>query len=78
MKIVVIVHRVALKMVAGDVVREIYSRADGNGAVLVFEEESAEAVETHLKTLPLVEAGLLTYEIYPVTPYRAIVAAANA
>ena len=63
---------------AGNVIREIYSRQDKKGAILVFEEESGEAVDAHMKTLPLVKAGLLRYEIYPLLPYRAIAAMANA
>lgn len=70
--------KMALTMVAEDVVREIYGREDGKGAVLVFEEDSVEAVETHMQRLPLVQAGLLTFDIIPVVPYRGIVAAAKA
>jgi hypothetical protein len=70
--------KMALGMFAEDFIREIYSRKDGMGAVLVMEADSEDAVKARLDQLPLVKAGLLTYEIYAVGPYRGIVAAANA
>ena len=68
----------ALTFMAEDFVREIYSRTDGKGAVMVCEGESEEAVVERLSQLPLVQAGLLSLEAYPVAPYRGIVAAAGA
>jgi hypothetical protein len=68
----------ALQLVAEDVVREIYSRQDGRGAILVLEAESEEAAHAHLATLPLAEAGMLDFDVYPVKAYRAIAAAAEA
>lgn len=70
--------KMALKMLADDFIREIYSRTDGQGAVLVIEAGSADEVTSRLGELPLVKAGLISFEIYPVAPYRGIVAAANA
>lgn len=70
--------KVAMKMWAADEIRELYSREDGKGAVIVFEADGAEAADAHMKKLPLVQAGLLTYELYPVKPYRGIAAAAEA
>lgn len=68
----------ALQFVAEDFVREIYSRKDGKGAVLILEAESEAAARAKLADLPLVKLGMLDLDIYPVGPYRAIVAAANA
>jgi hypothetical protein len=69
--------KVAMRMWAADDIRELYSRADGKGAVIVFEAGDAAAADAHMKTLPLVKAGLLTYELYPLKPYRGIAAAAG-
>ncbi len=70
--------RIAMTMWADDDIRELYSREDGNGAVIVFEADGAAAADTLMQRLPLVQAGLLTYELYPLKPYRGIAAAANA
>jgi len=70
--------KMALGMVADDFVREIYSRKDGMGAIVVVEADSLEDAQARLGKLPLVAADLLTLEYYPVGAYRAIVAAANA
>ena len=70
--------KMALQMVADDFVREIYSRKDGKGAVVVVEAESLEAAQAELGKLPLVAAKLLELEFYPVGAYRAITAMANA
>ncbi len=70
--------KMALGMYAEDFIREIYSRQDGMGAILVLEAASEEDVKSRLSELPLAKAGLLSFEIYPVAPYRGIVAAANA
>ena len=70
--------KMALQMFASDFIREIYSRNDGMGAVLVIKASGEDEVRDRLGELPLVKAGLLTTEIYGVSPYRGIVAAANA
>lgn len=49
--------------------REIYFRDDQPTAVLVLECAAvAEAIDV-LKTLPLVEAGLITFDVIPLRPY---------
>ena len=70
--------KMALQMFASDFIREIYSRNDGQGAILVIEASGEDEVRERLSELPLVKAELLTTEIYGVGPYRGIVAAANA
>ena len=64
----------ALKLFADEKVRELYSRSDGNGAVLVLEADSVEDAEEILDGLPLVKLGLLTIEVYGIKPYRGFVA----
>ena len=68
----------ALKLVASDFIREIYSRKDGEGAILIVEASSEEEARERLQSLPLVQNGLLSLDIYEVGPYRGFVAAANA
>ena len=67
----------ALKLVASDFIREIYSRQDGQGAILVVEASGEEEARERLQSLPLVQNGLLSIDLYPVAPYRGIVAAAE-
>ena len=70
--------KAALQLVADDVVREIYSRHDGRGAILVLEADSEDAANAILAELPLAKAGMLDFDVYPVKAYRAIAAAAQA
>ena len=49
--------------------REIYFRADRPQAVLVLECENISDAEVALQTLPLVQAGLIEFEIIPLAPY---------
>ena len=67
----------ALSMVADNVVREIHGRADGQGAILVFEAEDEEEVRARLGELPFAQNGYLEFDVYPVVPYRGIVNAAK-
>jgi muconolactone delta-isomerase len=50
-------------------IREIYFRADREEAVLILECASVEEAETTLRTLPLVKAGLIAFEIVPLKAY---------
>ncbi len=63
----------ALALYRDDFVREIYSRADGKGAVVVLECNDVAHAERVLAQLPMVKAGLLSVEFYGVKPYRGIV-----
>ncbi len=49
--------------------REIYFNADRHTAVLVLECTNIEAARHLLATLPLVLAGLITFELIPLAPY---------
>jgi len=64
----------ALRMYRDEVVREIYSRADGNGAIVVLECDDEEHAKRLVGELPLAKAGLLHFDIYGTKPYRGIVA----
>jgi muconolactone delta-isomerase len=50
-------------------VREIYFRADRSEAVLVLECADVEEAKSLLATLPLVQAGLIAFEVIPLVPY---------
>ena len=63
----------ALKMYRDEHVREIYSRDDGKGAIIVFECESLKHAETLFAELPLARVGLISAEFYGARPYRGIV-----
>ena len=52
-----------------DVIREIHFRADRPEAVLTLECESVAAAEEILGSLPLVQAGLIDFELIPLKPY---------
>ena len=49
--------------------REIYFRQDRNEAVLVLECANIEEARQLLGTLPLVQAGLIDFELIPLIPY---------
>ena len=50
-------------------IRELYFRQDAHSAVLILECRDAEEAEAALATLPLVQAGLITFEIIPLAAY---------
>lgn len=49
--------------------REIYFRQDRSEAVLILECAGAEEARQLLDSLPLVQAGLIDFEIIPLIPY---------
>ena len=51
------------------VVRELYFRADKLEAVLILECASVEEAATALATLPLVQAGLIAFDLIPLKAY---------
>ena len=65
------------ELMEDDFFRELYSRRDGKGAVIVIEAGSEEEARARCAELPLVKAGLLRCEFYPVKAFRAIKAAAD-
>ncbi len=62
-----------LGMIKEDIVREVYSRSDGQGAVLILECRDVDHAKQIVSELPLAKAGLLTAEFYGANPYRGIV-----
>lgn len=63
----------ALKMYRDEHVREIYSRDDGKGAIVVFECENIDKAKALFGQLPLAKVGLISAEFYGTRPYRGIV-----
>lgn len=63
----------ALSLYRDEFIREIYSRTDGKGAIVVLECNDVAHAERVLAQLPMIKAGLLSVEIYGVKPYRGIV-----
>ena len=53
----------------GELIREMYFRADRHTAVLVLECESTGQARQLLAELPLVEQGLIDFEVIPLAPY---------
>ena len=51
------------------VLRELYFRADRPSAVLILECANVEESQSILKTLPLVEHGLITFDVIPLVAY---------
>ncbi len=49
--------------------REIYFRGDRSEAVLILECGDVEEAEVLLDSLPLVQAGLIRFEVIPLVPY---------
>lgn len=49
--------------------REMYFRGDRSEAVLVLECANVEEANKLLETLPLVQAGLIGFEVIPLVPY---------
>ena len=50
-------------------IRECYFRADCSKAVLVLEADNVDEAENILNTLPLVDEGLIRFDIIPLVPY---------
>lgn len=59
----------AWELYQAGVIREMYFHQDRRRAVLLLECDDAAAAEAALKTLPLVAAGLIAFEIIPLMPY---------
>jgi hypothetical protein len=51
------------------ILRELYFRQDWPGAVLVLECSEVSDAEKILGELPLVEAGLIAFDLIPLIPY---------
>ncbi len=51
------------------VIRELYFKAEHGGAVLMLECADAEAARGVLASLPLVQAGLVEFDVIPLGPF---------
>jgi muconolactone delta-isomerase len=51
------------------VLREVYFRVDRSDAVLILECADVAEAQQMLGTLPLVQAGLIAFEVIPLKPY---------
>lgn len=51
------------------ILRELYFHRDEQTAVLILEAESLDAASSVLDSLPLVKAGLISFELIPLVPY---------
>ncbi len=52
------------------IIREMYFRDDKPEAVLILECKDVEEAEHYLSTLPLVEKGLISFELIPLRAYH--------
>lgn len=59
----------AWQMHQSGVIRELYFRADQHSAVLVLECASVEEAQQTLSNLPLVQAGLIHFDLIPLVAY---------
>jgi muconolactone delta-isomerase len=50
-------------------IRELYFRADRSEAVLILECADGNEAQQVIESLPLVQAGLITFDIIPLVPY---------
>ena len=58
-----------LELYEEGIIREIYFHRDNHTAVMVLECIDEVEAENFLQSLPLVSAGLITFEITPLIPY---------
>lgn len=59
----------AWELYQAGVIHELYFRPDLHTVVLVLECESLDEAAQALAGLPLVKAGLITFELVPLAPY---------
>ena len=53
-------------------IREFYFREDRSEAILILECADASEARQTLESLPMVKAGLITFDIIPLVPYPGI------
>jgi hypothetical protein len=61
--------RRALELYEQGIIRELYFDKEKHTAVLVLECGDKKSAETYLASLPLAEAGLITFNIIELVPY---------
>ena len=57
------------EMYQSGIIRELYFRQDRSEAVLILECVSEHEAQQALDSLPLVQAGLIRFEVIPLIPY---------
>lgn len=62
-------NRVVWELYKADVIREMYFRGDGRGAIFVLESTSIDAAKEAFSQLPMVRDGLLIAEFIPLNPF---------
>lgn len=61
--------RRAWELYQSGIIRELYFHTDQSKAVLILECADTAEAERVLETLPLVQAGLIRFDIIPLVPY---------
>lgn len=61
--------RRAWELYQSGIIRELYFHADRSQAVLILECADTAEAERVLETLPLVQAGLIRFDLIPLVPY---------
>ncbi len=61
--------RAVWELYQSGVIRELYFRSDRSTAVLMLECESMGEAREILNSMPLVQAGLITFDVIPLVPY---------
>jgi len=51
------------------IIRDIWFRADRRDAIVMLECHDVKEAQEYLATLPLVENGLIRFEVIPLAPY---------
>lgn len=59
-----------LELTQAGVIREVYVRAETHETVLMLECADVREARDVLQTLPLVQAGLIAFEVMPLVPYN--------
>jgi muconolactone delta-isomerase len=59
----------AWELYQAGIIRELYFRQDRQEAVLILECKDTQEAQSVLATLPLVKAGLIAFELVPLTAY---------
>ena len=58
-----------VKMYLADVVREIYFRQDRSGTIMMLEAPTLDDARAMIDKLPMVQAGLIAFDLIPLGPY---------
>ncbi len=61
--------RRAWELVTAGIFREMYFNPDEHTAVIILEAEDKATAQDALNSLPMVLAGLITFELIPLSPY---------